>query len=181
MEAARIYGSSGQQLGSQWKAAQAAEPTSSQYEPAPYPASSTYHRDFPQSLPWSDSHSVTYTPNNISPTQSIQSMLSSSPVSSLTQNTLSQYDYASYLPQNNLPSPFLPVEMSPSSESLTRSQDFECCGKTFANKQNFETHIEGKHKKSRRFACSTCGETFPYQQSRNRHQKSRCPAVRARS
>ncbi|KAE9406678.1 hypothetical protein BT96DRAFT_987237 [Gymnopus androsaceus JB14] len=195
MEAAQAHGSSGQRLGSQWHshaAARAAEPTSSQYDPAPYPASPTCH--YPQSLPWSDFRPAAYTANDISPTQTIQSSLSSLSVPSLIQNTPSQYDHASYRPQSlqwsdpqsavyttNDASPSPPT-MSPS--FLTRSRGFQCdtCNKKFASKQNFlEIHIEAIHKKSKRFACSTCGETFSYQQSRNRHQKSRCPVARARS
>ncbi|KAE9406670.1 hypothetical protein BT96DRAFT_933874 [Gymnopus androsaceus JB14] len=101
MEAARAHGSCGQRSGSQGNshsAVRAAECTSSQYDPAPYPASPA-HR-FPQSRPWSDSQSAACTPNYISPTQSIQSTLSPP---SLTPNTPSdsQDNYTS-LPRVHL-------------------------------------------------------------------------------
>ncbi|KAE9406680.1 hypothetical protein BT96DRAFT_987239 [Gymnopus androsaceus JB14] len=141
---------SGQRLGSQLYSRPAAHaPTSSQYDPTPYPASPTYH--FHQSLPWSNSQSAAYTPSDVSPTQSIQSTLLSSSVPSLSQSTLSQYDYTSYHPQSlqwsdpqsaayttNDASPSPPT-MSPS--SLTRSRRFKCdtCDKKFTNKQNLES------------------------------------------
>ena len=149
MEAARVHNSSRQWLGSQSQAAQAVEPMSSLH-PAPTP---TYC--FPQSLLWSGSQSAVYIPNDVSTTQSTVS----SSVSSLTQNTLSQYEYVSHLAQslqwpgpqsaayttNNLPpaptvSP-VPPPMIPF--SLTENRGFKCdaCGKKYVNKQN----LEGKY------------------------------------
>lgn len=42
-------------------------------------------------------------------------------------------------------------------------------------------HLEAIHKKNRRFTCSACGDTFLWKQSRNRHQRTRCLAIKAHS
>lgn len=123
-----------------------------------------------------------------------------SPYSLMAPQSSSQTAYA---PNTDLPpvqsnTPQLPVMTSSSSRS------FRChiCGKSFATKQSVECkknqkfsvqctglgltyyfldHIEGVHNKNNRFPCLYCGKTFPYPQSRNRHQNSRCPAVQGSS